>query len=458
MGTRPLPHRLTARLMQGAGTALAAALLAGCAGQGMVVKANSADAARASLARGDGTKAVAGAEAAVAASPRDASLRVLLGQAYFKAGRFTSAATTFDDAMKLGDNTNRTALSLALAKIGAGDQKGALAVLDDWRDEIPASDLGLALALAGEPESGVIVLADAIRSGDDTPKTRQNLAYAYALAGRWREARLMAAQDVPAEKVGDRMSEWAATIQPEQYQARVAALLGAPLRSDPGQPAMLALANNPSDEQMLAEKSAADAPAVAAAAPAPAAKPAPTGGELPASDGTAVAVAVPAPTPAPAEPAPAVPVTTLAKADTAAAAVGFVSNPLVEALPFAPVKMPASVAVAKARPKPTRAEGTHMVQLGSFSSPQGARRAWGIYSARNASLAGYRMVITPANVNGKNVWRVAAAGFNGVNAANGLCSQVKARGGACFAYASTRRPAAPGNQRDAAGPEFARRR
>jgi len=449
MVTRPLKHRLTAL----AGTALATVLLTGCAGQGMAVKANSADAARVSLVKGNTAKAIDSAEAAVAASPRDAALRVLLGQVYFKSGRFASAAATFDDAMKLGDNTNRTALSLALAKIGAGDQRGALAVLDDWREEIPASDLGLALALAGEPDSGVIVLADAIRGGENTPKVRQNLAYAYALAGRWKEARLMAAQDVPAEKLGDRLTEWAATIQPEQYQARVAALLGTPLRSDPGQPTMLALANNPAEEQMLAEKTAEPAaPAVPATAVAASA-------ELPASDTPAVAAAAPA---APvAEAAPTVPTTTLAvdmTPTTAAALPAFVSNPLVQALPFAPVRMPAGVAAAKARPKPTAAAGTHAVQLGSFSSPQGARRAWGIYSARNASLSAYRMVITPANVNGKNVWRVAAAGITGAGAANGLCSQVKAKGGACFAYASTKRPAAPGNQRNATGPEFARRR
>jgi Flp pilus assembly protein TadD len=167
-----------------AGAVLAIGLLAGCAAQGMTVRKNSADAARLALMKGNGEKAVTNAEAAVAASPRDVALRVLLAQSYFKTGRFQSAATTFDDAMKLGDNSARTALSLALAQIGAGHQDAALAVLDDWRGEIPASDLGLALALAGEPERGVSVLADALRGGENTPKVRQNLAYAYALAGR----------------------------------------------------------------------------------------------------------------------------------------------------------------------------------------------------------------------------------------------------------------------------------
>ena len=122
----------------------------------------------------------------------------------------------------------------------------------------------------------------------------------------------------------------------------------------------------------------------------------------------------------------------------------------------APQLAPRQLRASIQRAMPVTANGTHMVQLGSFSSQQGARRAWGIYTARNASLSGYRMNITPAVVNGKNVWRVAAAGISGAGAANGLCSSVKKRGGACFAYAAPSRgkaPAAPG--REASGPMMA---
>ena len=426
------------------GAVLAVGLLAGCAAQGMTVRNNSAEAARLALKSGKGDKAVTNAEAAVAASPRDAALRVLLGQSYFKAGRFQSAATTFDDAMKLGDNSARTALSLALAQIGAGQQQAALAVLDDWRGEIPASDLGLALALAGEPERGVAVLADALRNGENTPKVRQNLAFAYALAGRWKEARIMASQDVPANKLDDRLTEWASSVDPELYQKRVATLLGTPMRRDQGQPAMLALANNPAMEQLAAETTANPAApvAVAAAVKAPVAPPA---AELPAAN-EAPAVAAVAPVPA------VQPVEQVAAAPAPAATTQFVSEPVIQSFVVAPVR--------QARAAVQKVTGTHMVQLGSFSSPQGARRAWGIYTARNSSLSGYRMAITPAVVRGKHVWRVAAAGLNGSGAANGLCSSVKKNGGACFAYAATpargKSPAAPG--RDASGPMMARKR
>ncbi len=439
-------YPIKTRLALVTGAALAIGLLAGCAGSGMAVRANSADAARVALDKGKAKDAVSHAEAAVAATPRDASLRVLLGQAYFKAGRFASAAATFDDAMKLGDNSARTALSLTLARIGAGDQQGALALLEDWRGEIPASDLGLALSLAGQPDRGVAVLSDALRGGENTPKVRQNLAYSYALAGRWREARVMATQDVPADQIDQRISDWAQNIQPEQYQQRIAALLETPVRSDPGQPAMLALANNPAMEQLAAETTANAAAPVAAV------------GEKVAVVTTAAPVQT-AELPAAAS-APADNVLAMAAAPAAVAAPAQAAAPVSEPTIQMPAAKPIRTIAYTAKVKPTSAPGSHLVQLGSFSSPQGARRAWGIYSARNASLAAYRMDIRPAVVRGKHVWRVAAAGIDGSRAAYGLCSKLKSSGGSCFAYAvpSQQRAVVPGQQRNVAGPQMARRR
>ena len=51
------------------------------------------------------------------------------------------------------------------------------------------------------------------------------------------------------------------------------------------------------------------------------------------------------------------------------------------------------------------------------------------------------MTITQATVRGKVYYRVAAAGFD-ASGARGLCSSLKQRGGACFAYAAPR-PGAP---------------
>ncbi|HVR90794.1 MAG TPA: tetratricopeptide repeat protein [Novosphingobium sp.] len=443
---------------------IAATMLAGCTAAGPRADKSAAQ-AQIMLARGDVGKAIPLAEAAVQAAPRDAARRALLGHAYLRSGRFASAATTFNDAMELGDNSARTALALALADAGTGRNQEAVGVLDDWRDTIPATDLGLALALAGETSRGVAVLADSIRGGDNTAKARQNLAYAYALDGRWREARLMMSQDVPADQVSDRIGQWAATVHPEAFQQRVAALLGAPLRSDPGQPQALALANSPSTQQLAAEASAsvAQPPVELARADVelPAAAPALAVPVAPAVEVASYTPPVPEPV-AEIQPVSAQPVEQVV-------GLSFVSQPVVQSIPASvyttvaqafsgraatPVRVqPARVAY---QARPVVGNGTHLVQLGSFASAQGARRAWGIYAARNHSLRSHRMVITPAVVRGKNFWRVAAAGFDS-GGAQGMCSSVKNRGGVCFAY-SAPRSVVPAPVRGTSGPQMVRRR
>ena len=449
-------------LRNAAGGAVAMALLAGCAGGAKLARIDQAAPKQEAKAKRQGEKAVSQAEKAVERNPQSASLRTELGLAYLKAGRFQSAVATFNDAMSLGDNSSRTALSLALAKIGTGKGREAVAILDDWRESIPAADLGLAIALAGEGGRGVAILSDALRGGENTPKLRQNLAYAYALDGRWREARTMAEQDVPADQVDRRMSEWALTAKPDDYQTRVAGLLGAPVRIDPGLPEGLALTSTPQNEQLAAEATAT--------APQAGARPVSVNTELPAAYGPASpAVGLesytpPAPVAQPVALAPVLPpvaprpvVQPFASGNFASA----FSTPVVATQPAArPARPQRTVRVVLPKPKATvQRNGTHLVQLGSFSSPQGARRAWGVLSASNASLREYRMVITPAVVRGKNYWRVAAAGFD-AQMAKGMCSTVRGRGGVCFAYAATSAPAgarpAP-LQRGFFGPQMARR-
>lgn len=405
------------------------------------------------LGKGKVDKAIDLAEQAVAASPRDPSLRLLLAQSYLKGGRFDAAATTYNDAMDLGDNSARTALALALSNVAAGRRNEAVAILDDWRDSIPATDLGLAYSLAGETSRGVAILVDAVRGGENTAKLRQNLAYAYALDGRWAEARTMAAQDVTPDQIDQRISDWAQNARPDDYHKRVAALLSVPFRDDPGQPTRLALNTTPASEQLASEAAAAQpepAPAqeLAAAEPAPA--------PAPAEPAPAFAQAAPAPV---AEPSPAFKAAFGGETQTQTV---FTDRPVVQPVPARP-----AVAVAPVRAVPRRADGsvsrapqpistggTHFVQLGSFSSEQGARRAWGIFTAKNPELRGYRMTITPANVRGKSFWRVAAAGLN-QRGASGLCSAVKGRGGVCFAYAATTPPPGALGQ---GGPQRARKR
>lgn len=409
-----------------------------------------AAAAQSALSKGQVDKAIELAEALVASSPREPAYRALLAHAYLKAGRFQSASATFDDAMKLGDNSAKTALGLALSYSAAGRNRDAVAILDDWRDAIPVADLGLALALAGEPTRGSAVLADALRNGENTPKLRQNLAYAYALDGRWREARIMMMQDVPADQIDARISDWAARTRPEDSQLRVAGLLGAPLRSDPGQPTRLALNTNPVTEQLAAQTAAVEpVQQVAAAELPPVAKAEPVAALASYTPVTAPVAAEPAPVQAPSKFAAAFAEPAAAPTPTAvvdASGRAFISQPVVQAVPARQYRAPRGVAVAPVRaatrrvayaaPVPTNAPGTHMVQLGSFFTQQGARRAWGIYTAKNPELRGFRMTITQAQVRGKTYFRVAAAGINGSQGAWGLCGTVKSRGMGCFAYAA----------------------
>ena len=446
--------RNTRLLTLAAGTALASLALAGCATKPAPRADLSAGQAQVALNKGKVTQAIAHAEAAVLAEPRNPAYRTMLGAAYLEAGRFQSARTSFDDALELGDESARTALGFALAAIATGDRAGALEVLEDWRDEIPAADLGLALALAGDPAQGVHVLSNAVRGGDNTPKSRQNLAYALALNGSWAGARIMAAEDVPADQLDERMAQWAALAQVEQGPARVAALLGTRAVADGGQPAQLALANHPSIEQLAAQAAEATAPAALSPRVETVAAP---GGELPALADAGTPPSAPT-QPAPEDPAPllarAIPTAptrefTAAFAESApavatpaqmvAAAVDFVSNPVVQQAPARAAARPAQArhAARDERAQGSVATGNHLVQLGSFSTEAGARRAWSIYAKRFPQLSSYEMVITRAVVRGKPYFRVSAGGLSRA-AASSACSTVRGQGQGCYAWAEGR--------------------
>jgi len=406
------------------------------------------------LAKGDGERGVSLAEASVAQSPREASLRATLGRAYLKNGRFQSATTALSDAVTLGDTSGRTLLALALAQIGSGQNDAALATLESGNNVIPVADLGLALALAGEGDKGSVLLADALRAGDKSDKLRANLAYAYALAGRWAESRTIVAMDLPADKVDARMTEWAAAARPEAARQRVASLLGVDLAPDAGQPMQLALNKTEAPVQMAsAEPAAMAAPTVAAAAPVEAPiNPAPAE--------VALASAAPA-DPAPVSPAPVTATATSESAPATELPALAPSQPVAQAETFTPpapvfhaIAVPASaarpVAVAlhtaraKAKGKSAApvdiangearsASGTHVVQLGAFLSEKNALRAKKAFLSREKAFAAADVEVTKAMVEDRQFWRVSVRGFN-ANAATNKCASIRKSGGACFAH------------------------
>ena len=424
---RKAPYRMARICMT---TALAAGLLSGCAAGGPN-HAKFASSAQTALGKGSPDKAIALAEQAVLAAPRTAAYRTLLGSAYLRAGRFEAARQAFDEAMQLGEDSGKAALSLALADIALGKGSEAVDTLNTYRDSIPASDYGLAMAMAGQAQTGIAALTEALRRGENTPKVRQNLAYAYALDGSWREAKLMAQQDVPADKLNERLQSWAFMARPEDTRRRVASLLGAPVMVDGGQPTALALANFP-DATKLAEEAAA----MAATEQSPSADAA----EL----AKAAATALPAPQADAAAPQPALADASSVAAPARLAALDLppsaaassaapqrmVSNPVVQATHRGARVAP--VAASVPAPAGGGARGSHVVQLGSFASADGAQRAWRHFAARNPGLGSYHNQITQVAVNGRAFWRVQAVGFTGLAPARQMCQSVKVKGGVCF--------------------------
>ncbi|RKE50008.1 MULTISPECIES: SPOR domain-containing protein [unclassified Sphingomonas] len=361
--------------------------------------------AQAALARNDGPIAIGYAERAVALMPQQADYRMLLGQSYLKGGRFASASHAFADALQLSPTNGRAALNLALSQIATGDWQSARHSLEANAAIIPAVDRGLALSLAGDTAGGIAVLTEAARSPASNAKIRQNLALSFALAGRWQEARVVAAADMAPADVDARLEQWALFAQPAKASDQVASLLGVRAVPDAGQPVALAL-NAPAPgvpEQALA---AAD------------------------------------PVIAPTEVAP-VQIASVSAAGVSKIAFG-PRQEVVQALPTmmlrpsgGPIKV-ASAPVSSGRGMATAAyqvkapaTGNWYVQLGAFESAGVARDGWARAARRFAVLASYSPNGMTFKAKGEDVYRLSVGGFS-KSAANAMCRQYHAKGGACF--------------------------
>ena len=378
--------------------------------------------ATAAAQRGAIADAIVFAEQAVEMSPRDSGYRFFLGNLYLRSGRFQSAQTSFADVVALDPSNGRAALNLALSEIALGRNARALGVLDGLSSSVPASDLGLAYALAGQPQRGIALLEPAARAANADARVRQNLALAYALAGDWRNAQAIAAQDVSPAELSARMQQWASFTQPGGSSDQVASLLGVTPTADQGQPVRLALAPaQPADT------------AIAAAEPAP--EPAPEAAPV------VLASAEPA-APAPVsdwgrEPQPAQPqevaqpvyaqavqalVAPQAQAPVVRASVDPVAAPVI---PFQPRQHFTS----------PRSGGRYVVQLGAFGSAQGVERAWA-QAYRRYGFASRTPLSTTIKLAGRGTFhRLSVSGFDNRSEADSACRQVRAKGGSCFVRA-----------------------
>ena len=113
-----------------------------------------------------------------------------------------------------------------------------------------------------------------------------------------------------------------------------------------------------------------------------------------------------------------------------------------------------ALATAKADTTTPALFGSHLVQLGAFSSEEAAHRAWATFQ-HNPALRNYSNVTTPVTVNGRQLWRVQAVGFSGRASAATLCGSIKAHGGVCFVLAAPGTSTPQGHPVDA---RFARNR
>ncbi|WP_432769287.1 MAG: SPOR domain-containing protein [Sphingopyxis sp.] len=403
------------------------------------VAAKAADKARVALEAGKADKAVTLAEAAVAGSPRDGAYRTLLGQAYLNDGRFSSAAAALGEAIELGASDSNTIIALTLAHIAQGKNADAIALLSQHQDTVPASDAGLALALAGDTQAAIYVLSEAARAPGADARTRQNLALAFALSGRWAQARILAAQDLSIAKLDARMTEWAKLAEQPDGQLRVASLLGTAAQADAGMPVRLALANYPDTQMAAAQPAPVD---LASADPAPVATYAPPPVMLASADTTDSAirtVELPMPqrdangvvpvTELP-SPAPAAAETILADAQpyrSAPATGGERLRPLQQqAIEIATNIVPRAMAFNSKKPS------GWAVQLGAYDSLGIAKEKWSLLKKRNGMLAGFPASSHAATVKGRAFHRLTVNGLASRDDAQSLCRQLKAQGQVCF--------------------------
>ena len=417
-----------------------------------------AAAANDALRGGDPISAVELAEHAVALDSSHEEARTVLAKAYFGAGRFRSAAEAYTDLITMRPRDDRHRLGAVLANLADGDTRRARDLVEPLHTKVELStDVGLAFVLLGDPERGIDLLENSVRQGISTARTRQNLALAQALAGRWNNARVTAAIDLHPKDVEARVAEWAALSVSKDPAARTAMLLkieAAPM--DAGRPAQLAYnAPKAAAVQHAAPNPKAAGPARAQArietvslpiAPGaaltpgtlpnvavPKAKPSNLPLRLAAAE-TEV-VSVPAPAPAPARLVRANELRVAARTPSfearqhAAAEVGETEVAGAEAKT---ADMAAAAQADGAAALPESGEGAWLVQLGSYDRPEWVGENWQVLKTRNDFLAAYKPVRSKAEVDGRTYYRLSVGRFDTREDASAVCEAIKETGETCF--------------------------
>ena len=271
----------------------------------------------------------------------------------------------------------------------------------------------------------------------------------------------MAAQDVPADQLDERIGEWAQLASPKPARRASPRCSAAARSPTAASRAQLALANYPSNE--AARRRSRDPGAAGRRAFAASTCAANAGAELPRAcrrmRASSRQLLLPPFSPPPnsrsrargnragrlpaAFAAPRPPLRR--PCAMLAAAVACASQP-VRASRFA--RRPPHPAVRSherrrcqpldRRPLAAAVTGTHLVQLGSFRAPRPARAALGdLFHALSRSCPGSTWSSPRAVVRGKNYWRVSAGGMQRAEASS-LCSVARSRASGCHAWAEGR--------------------
>ena len=379
--------------------------------------------AQMALAANDVATATSLSEQAVENSPRDAGFRALLGNCYLAGGRFASAESAYRDSLTLIANQPQVILKLALVEIAQGKNDEAKYLLAQAQGLLDPTDLGLALALAGDPQNAIAVLEPAARTVGADSRTRQNLALAHAFAGNWEQAKVVASQDVPGDQLDARIQQWMVLAKPAKASDQVAAFIGVqPAATDPGQPTRLALGEAEPVRQAAAEPIGDVPQGLTSSATVELAPPAPE----------PVAVAAVEPVPASEPPPP------IAEQAPAAAMPAVATSEARPALSPAAVRLTESYGTMHpAALKPRNGKSRAVVQIGAYSARDRVAVGWSKVAGKHASLKRYVPVTARFSGAKGTFYRLAVKGFDSDREAVNLCKSLKRAGASCFVRATS---------------------
>ncbi|WCL54710.1 SPOR domain-containing protein [Gimibacter soli] len=147
-----------------------------------------------------------------------------MGKTFLSLGQFDQALAAFTEASNRmsGDGRPRSGRGIALAALGRLDD--AVESFDSAGDTLGQSNKALVLAAWDQPDEAIAILEPIVSNAEGGPRDRQNLAFAYLMAGRDKDAERMARLDLDAATVADTFGFYNAikSLTPEERMRSLA--------------------------------------------------------------------------------------------------------------------------------------------------------------------------------------------------------------------------------------------